>query len=247
MYKNKTGSTLTPITGQSVPEAIVRRLTESILAGGLRPGDKLPREEELARSLGVAPMTLRSALASLRELGLVETIRGRLGGTYVCKDVGERLREAAHTNQYNAAKIRSLTDWRRAISGEASFLAAKRGTKADFTGIVEASREFDQSQTDSVSRRMADSRLHTSIAQASKSDDLLRQEIAIQEQLNNLILPLPFMPSSKAMSSLDHSSLISAIVSRDGEKARQELFEHVESTYGWCMSLLHANDGATQR
>src|ERR1700687_5057985 len=50
-------------------------------AGGLRPGDLVPSERELARVHDVSLMTARHALASLEREGLVERRRGV--GTFV--------------------------------------------------------------------------------------------------------------------------------------------------------------------
>lgn len=233
-------SSFTPVSGQSAPEAIVRRLTDAITSGELKPGDKLPREDELAKSLGVAPMTLRNALASLREFGLVVTTRGRFGGSFVASDVGERLREAARTRSMTAQELRSLTDWRRAISGEACYLAAERGAARDFELIQEAAAEFLRYAADVGKRRMADARLHTLIAEASRSADLLREEIQIQEKLNLLILPQPTPSLAKDTPSMQHDTLISAILRRDPEGARKEMLVHVESTYDWSSSMSKA-------
>ncbi|TKC91484.1 FadR family transcriptional regulator [Trinickia terrae] len=233
-------SSFTPVSGQSAPEAIVRRLTEAITSGELKPGDKLPREDELARSLGVAPMTLRNALASLREFGLVVTTRGRFGGSFVASDIGERLRKAAQTSSMTAQELRSLTDWRRAISGEACYLAAERGAARDFELIQEAAAEFLRCAADVAPRRMADARLHTLIAEASRSADLLREEIQIQEKLNILILPQPTPRLAKDTASMQHDALISAIISRNPEAARREMLVHVESTYDWSSSMSKA-------
>ena len=60
-------------------------LTAVIGAGGLVPGDKLPREETLAAALGVSRMTLRQALATLEGLGAIVRKPGRLGGTFVAE------------------------------------------------------------------------------------------------------------------------------------------------------------------
>lgn len=51
--------------------------------GELVPGDRLPREDDLAGLLGVSRMTLRQALATLEGLGTVVRKPGRSGGTFV--------------------------------------------------------------------------------------------------------------------------------------------------------------------
>ena len=182
-------------------------------------------------------MTLRNALVSLREFGLVVTTRGRFGGSFVANDVGEQLREAAQTCSMTAQELRGLTDWRRAISGEACYLAAERGAASDFMLIQEAAAEFLRCTADIGKRRMADARLHTLIAETSRSADLLREEIQIQEKLNILILSQPTPSLAKDTSSMQHDALISAIVGRNSEGARKEMLVHVESTYDWTSSM----------
>jgi DNA-binding LacI/PurR family transcriptional regulator len=56
-------------------------LRERIQARSLRPGELLPPERDLAKSLGVSRMTLRSALAPLEAEGLIERVQGK--GTFV--------------------------------------------------------------------------------------------------------------------------------------------------------------------
>lgn len=56
--------------------AIAGTLTREIGAGHYRPGDKLPTEAELATRFGVNRHTIRHALATLSEAGLVHSRRG---------------------------------------------------------------------------------------------------------------------------------------------------------------------------
>ncbi len=56
-------------------------LESRIRAGALGPGDRLPREADLADTLHVHRMTVRQALGELSRRGLIRTVHGR--GSYV--------------------------------------------------------------------------------------------------------------------------------------------------------------------
>ncbi|MFB6816293.1 GntR family transcriptional regulator [Streptomyces sp. NPDC056347] len=60
---------------------IAADLAAEIKRGELVPGRPLPSEKELTERYGVARNTARSALAVLRERGLIYTVTGR--GSYV--------------------------------------------------------------------------------------------------------------------------------------------------------------------
>ncbi|MDP9318486.1 MAG: GntR family transcriptional regulator [Actinomycetota bacterium] len=64
-------------------QQIEQWLTDLMTAGTLTPGDRLPKESDLAYALGVSRMTLRQALAALEGRGVVERIPGRRGGTFI--------------------------------------------------------------------------------------------------------------------------------------------------------------------
>ncbi len=57
------------------------RLREMIASGQLKPGDRLPTEEELCRYFGVSRTTLREAIQMLRVSGLLKVTPGR--GSFV--------------------------------------------------------------------------------------------------------------------------------------------------------------------
>ena len=125
-----------PLHVEGAVERIVRRLGEAIGSGLLRPGDRLPPEHQLADLLAVAPMTLRQALAILRDAGFVETRRGHNAGSIVASDALARL--AAAGRAPSPDELRDLVDWRRAVSGEAAALAAERADAGQRAAIVAA-------------------------------------------------------------------------------------------------------------
>src|SRR5205809_4069693 len=74
---------LRPVRGHHAFEACVEQLATAIRLGVYPFGSTLPPERELAERLEVSRATLREAMAALRTAGLVETTRGRGGGTVV--------------------------------------------------------------------------------------------------------------------------------------------------------------------
>lgn len=74
-----------PINNLGRAVRVEQRLANAIWSGLLRDGEKLPSESELAAMLGVATVTAREALISLRAQGLVTTVRGRGGGSFVTR------------------------------------------------------------------------------------------------------------------------------------------------------------------
>ncbi len=73
---------LGPISVRSVPETVAQALRDAIIAGQLKPGERLI-EHKLATKLGIGQPTLREALRELEYQGFVRKMPQR--GTYVTK------------------------------------------------------------------------------------------------------------------------------------------------------------------
>ncbi|MHB1930983.1 MAG: GntR family transcriptional regulator [Acidimicrobiales bacterium] len=71
-------------------EEVRGALLERIGAGELRPGERLGGERDLAAELKVSRATLRLALASLDDAGVIRRVPGRTGGTFVTGSKIER-------------------------------------------------------------------------------------------------------------------------------------------------------------
>jgi GntR family transcriptional regulator, transcriptional repressor for pyruvate dehydrogenase complex len=79
-------STLTPVPrpilgGMALTDEAIERIKSMIVSGELRPGDRLPREADLAERLGLSRNSLREAV---KALSLIRVLHVRQGdGTYV--------------------------------------------------------------------------------------------------------------------------------------------------------------------
>ena len=73
----------TPV--QTLPQQIAASIRESILDGSLGAGDRLPSEEAMAEMYGCSRPTVREALRTLRDDGVLTSARGRSGGYRVAE------------------------------------------------------------------------------------------------------------------------------------------------------------------
>jgi GntR family transcriptional repressor for pyruvate dehydrogenase complex len=236
-------SLISPLAAAGRAEEVVQRVSQAIQLGLFVDGEQLPPETEFAAQLGVSAMTLREALASLRQRGLVETRRGRTGGTFVRRPASpplgllrERLRVMT------TSSLRDLIDEQFAVSGAAAKLAAARASAADLRRLSTLVRRLSAAST-LGSRIRADSRFHIEVAQASQSERLTRLELGLQTQLAELLWLPPEAtgttgaavagPATELLDHVavaaEHAAIADAITAEDGDRARMLAELHVES------------------
>jgi GntR family transcriptional repressor for pyruvate dehydrogenase complex len=224
------------IQPQGAVEQIVRRIGEAIGAGLLAPGERLPAEQELAAQLEVAPMTLRQALAILREAGFIETRRGRSGGSFVRVDAPAAV-VAAHAAPPSASELRELTDWRRAVSGEAAALAAARRGERDCARLGRLADAVEAAVDDRSAYRLADARFHVAIAEVARSQRLVVAETELQVEVAELLAFAPGPASARQVSQAGHAPVVRAVAEGDPASARAAMLAHVEATHDWIVGL----------
>ena len=82
-------SYLKNLKSESVVQKVINCLTDGMVYGELKPGDKLPTEPELAATLGVARTSVREATKILTYLGVLESRRSE--GTFVANGFQESM------------------------------------------------------------------------------------------------------------------------------------------------------------
>jgi GntR family transcriptional regulator, transcriptional repressor for pyruvate dehydrogenase complex len=226
-----------PLDGGNRAETVARRLSDAIGLGLIANGEQLPSETELAAQLGVSTVTLREALAALRHQGLVETRRGRTGGTFVGAPVDPSVVPLrARLRELTSDDLRDLGDMHEAVAGAAARLAAERASSDE----VERLRNHAPAVADARAaggRRRADGRFHVEVAAAAQSPRLTHEEISFQSDIGALL----WLPGSEALTPEDaaaqHEAIADAIGCGDGALARRLAERHVRQEMGRLVEL----------
>jgi DNA-binding FadR family transcriptional regulator len=223
------------VASSGVADTVGRRLADAIHLGLLEPGQQLPSESTLAGQLGVSTVTLREALATLRRQGLVETRRGRLGGTFVCGPTDASIgRLRTRLRDLPVIGLRDFGDEWAAVAGTAARLAAARSAG----GQIERMRQFARRLADAGSigdRGRAHSRFFIEVALASQSERLTRAEVRLQSETADLLWIPSAAPFDASQVAGTLEAITEAIEAEDAANARERAEQHVQRATRWLI------------
>lgn len=217
------------VEGEKGFEKVFAFLRERLLAGSLRPGDRLISERELASQLGVSRPIVREALRALTMLGMVE-IRDRIGTVVSRPDVAVLNDFFTFALAQQADMLDDVMQARVAIECQAIRLACERAGIADFERLQRALARIEATIDEADAGGLADFEFHRTIVLASRSETLtvLHNSMAgllTRSHRSRRELVQAF-PSMKTYLIEDHRRIFEAVVSRDPERADATLRKH---------------------
>jgi GntR family transcriptional regulator, transcriptional repressor for pyruvate dehydrogenase complex len=208
-------------------------IVQAIATGQLRPGDRLPSEVEQARGFRVSRASVREALRSLNEMGLLRTVQGRGGGSFVnhidsgpvARNLGEAMDVLLHLDAINLGE---LLEARRALEGICARLATERRSRSHIgamADVVAAARDPSLSISDWLT---LDVRFHREVALSAENRVLIVPLSAlhaiVQPRLNETIKPLIRRDEINA----EHGAILAAIEARDAGAAVAAVERHID-------------------
>ena len=221
-----------PMTPRLTDVAIAR-VKEMIASGKLTAGQRLPREVDLARELGLSRSSLREAVRALTMIKVLETRQG--DGTYVTSLEPRLLFDAVAfvTNLLQDHQMLEVWEVRRLLEPAATALAAARMTEADHQALRERLERFASAAT-AEAVMQADAEFHRLIYRSAGNSVLesVLETLSLQTvQVRTWRKATDAAHRAAALE--EHAQIFRAIVSRDPELARATAAMHVAEGETW--------------
>jgi GntR family transcriptional regulator, transcriptional repressor for pyruvate dehydrogenase complex len=223
----------------SVTDDAILEIKRLIISGRIGPGEKLPRESELAAQLGLSRSSLREAVRALALIGVLNTRQG--DGTYVTGLGPQLLLEAtsfvADFLQDHRALL-ELLEVRRLLEPTATALAAVRISELELSRLLECRRRMDSAST--VAELVeADDEFHNVIVDATGQATLA----SLIKSLAGRTLRARIWRGLADEGALEqtkraHAAIYEAIEDRDAELARAAATMHITEVEFWFRSRL---------
>lgn len=225
-----------PIGDEGRAELVETRLLRAISCGAFIAGERLPSESELSQLLGVAVVTVREALSSLRRSGLITTKRGRQGGSFVNEN--PRVVQEVNAQTLLAMPRVALADlavhYEMVVATCAEY-ACKRATTDELEVARQVLADSFDLPNDSWRRRVTD--LQLELASLSQSVRLTSEHVRIQAEFTPL-LSLQDVDAAQRLATHDFlAAQIEATSQGDIRIAREIVQASIRSSLRWLTTL----------
>lgn len=211
-----------------VSDGVREQITNLILDGKLKVGDRLPTENELARQLGVSKVPVREAMISMQQMGLLASRRGAGGGVFVCEPgpepVGEALTLMLRLGQ---ASISDLTQARLVIEPQVARLAAQLATPQDLARLEDTIITYQSAVERKQPRSIRDLEFHLALADACANPVFNLILRALVPLLYNNVRLRRFQPKDRKLGIAGHREIFEAVRRGDAEAAQEAMARHV--------------------
>ncbi|MDR3082131.1 MAG: FCD domain-containing protein [Streptomyces sp.] len=234
-----------------VADEAISRISEMIERGTLGPGERLPRESDLAAQLGLSRSSLREAIRALTVVGALEARQG--AGTYVTSLSPQLLLRSIRlaTQLLPVEMAADLFEVRRILEPRITALAAARmapaeleALDADLARIAAAAERGDVEEL-----TIADSEFHSTIARSVGNTFLsaLQDSLAVST-LRTLIWQMSVESGPDAMRGrvLAHERIRNAIAGRDPGLAQAASEAHLAVGEAWLRTATRFRGDASQ-
>ncbi len=220
---------LRPVRAGNGFEEALEQILQVVRLGLVPGGERLPAERELAERLGISRVTLREVLKVLQDQGLVESRRGRYGGTFVLPRTRDAGGEDELRRRITEVDIEDVLRFREVLEVGAAGLCATHGlTDEQAERLREAlSRTQDAPLTE---YRRLDTMLHLTLAELCGSPTLTARYAAVRATVNDLLDCIPLLVRNLEHSQRQHAALVEAVLDGDADGAREMMREHCAGT-----------------
>lgn len=207
-------------------DGVRRRIEDYVGQSGLQPGDRLPPERTLAAQLGVSRNSLRQALATLADAGVVTVVHG--SGAYLTEVPARRAARylASALVQHNR-DLPEVVPVRSVLESLAARMAASSRTNSQLARMERAIRGMAAELAAGHDGERYSAAFHHAVWDASHNRVLRDQLTGLQPELDRLRQEALAQPDSLAKAVVAHRYVFELIRNGDEDGAAAAMGQHI--------------------
>jgi GntR family transcriptional repressor for pyruvate dehydrogenase complex len=216
-------ASLRPVTRPRLYERVASEILAWVTENGLKVGDRLPPERELATRLGVSRATVSQALVAMEVVGVLAVRHGE--GAILVESPGASKIVAALRR--HAQRLPEVIEAREAMETKLAALAAVRRTDEDLAAMDAALDTMERDIETGGRGVEGDELFHAAVTAAGHSPLLATLMAEISDLIKETRIESLSQPGRPADSLVGHRRIVDAIRARDPQAAGTAMQEHV--------------------
>ena len=223
----------------AVTDEAIEKIKSMIVSGALRPGDRLPKEADLAADLGLSRSSLREAVRALSLVNILDVRRG--DGTYVTSLKPPLLLEALTfiVDFHRDDTVLEFLQVRRILEPAAVAMAAERISEEQGRGTAQRCSTASARDSEVPELVANDLEFHRQIAAASGNSVLCSLLETLSGPTTRARVWRGLTQEGAAERTLaEHRAILDALAGHDPEAARSWATVHIASVEQWLASVL---------
>ncbi len=224
----------------AVTDEAIEKIKGMIVTGALRPGDRLPKEADLASDLGLSRNSLREAVKALSLINILDVRQG--DGTYVTSLEPPLLLEALNfiVDFHQDNTVLEFLAVRRILEPAAAAMAATRVSELEIESLRELIDGLGDAPDIDIDKLVAnDLEFHRRISAASGNSVLCSLLDTLSAPTARARVWRGLTQEGAAVRTIaEHKAILDALAARDPEAARSWATVHIASVEQWLASVL---------
>lgn len=210
-------------------EEIADRLEKTIISSADNLGQKLPSEQELAKSFGVSRNIVRESFKLLKERGLITLRTGEVA--YISKPESYTLANLiSRMLAMDNIDTQMVYEMRLLLETDAARLAADRATSSEIDELEAINQEMEQHHDDMSIRIQLDVDFHKQLGDMS-GNRLLSLFVSAMTDLRRAMIHQAIQTGGGSLDGIFyHAKIVKALRAHDGQDAEILMRNHLSES-----------------
>jgi len=240
-HKSDAETQIRPLSRATLPQEIVKALTDLIMKRVWKPGDLIPSEKELAIRFQVGRSTIREAVKGLVVLGVLEARAGE--GSFVREPTSELLSGGFRWGLLlSEGNLDDFVDVRVLIEVECARRAAANQTEELVSQLHAAIGEMRAEPMDHSAFMESDTRFHLAIAHAARNPIFETVSSTIQSIVRIWYPKTYYIPETKMRTVAEHCAIADGVASGNKDAAGAAMRAHLVAAGQRLRTLLPSQE-----
>lgn len=219
-------------------DKIIRQIRGLIVAGYLKPGDKLPSERKLSEKLGVGRTYIRDAIKKLEFLGILNTLP-QSGVVINGVDIAAMEGLLSNVMKIEKPDFHSLVETRVMMEEFSVQQAAMRRTKEDLVKMEFALDAYEKKISKGLQAENEDFNFHLKIAEAGHNSVIKTMMLIILPDILSIYRREKVCGAERYARTIEeHHAILNSIRNQDEHSALKNMTLHLKDVLEFSKSKL---------